>query len=367
MTRKALAAGEFTQTPVVFENERICDFATPLAIAGKRWGSLRIGISLEPLYADLARLSRQIIFFAGLFSVIALILYWVIGTMLRHPIKTLSGRMEQVGQSGVLPPPATYRRDELGLLQKSFADMVERLEKSEAERRASVERMLENERIATVGRIVSGVAHEVNNPLAGIEGALYQIEQKGGAGVQRYSSLVRKSLARIEGIVGQLSDLSRVGTVDPRPVGSRDFFEEVVLFAKMAVKEKGCELQTCDLCPPQPLEIDRDKTHQVILNLLLNAADAAGTQGRIELRARDDDGWYIVEVADNGPGVPEKIAEQIFDPFFTTKEPGKGSGMGLAISRGIAKKHGGSLTLHSSGQGAVFTLKIPVDSNGSHT
>ncbi len=367
LTRQALAADSFTQTTTIFEGERACDFAAPLAIAGKRWGTLRVGVSLEPVYAELQRLTRQIALFAAIFSTGALVIYWVIGTLLVRPILGLTRRMEQVGKDDLGAPFSRYRRDEIGLLQKSFADMIERLQKSEAERQASLARLLDNERIATVGRIVSGVAHEVNNPLAGIEGALYQIEQKGGARVLRYTGLVRQSIERIGRIVGQLSDLSRVGAIELRQVNSREFFEDMALFAQMALKGKGTKIEVLDLCRSTTLLLDRDKIHQLILNLVLNAVDAAGPQGTVLLRAANVEGWYILEIEDNGPGVPAEIADRIFTPFFTTKEPGKGSGMGLAISRGIAEKHDGTLDYRAGAQGSVFSLKIPLVRNLERT
>ncbi len=360
LSRRALTAEGFSQTTITAEGERICDFAIPLAIAGKRWGALRVGVSLEPVYLELHHLTRQIFLFALAFSVGALVIYWIIGTLLARPIVSLTRHMEKVGDPDLPAPFSKFRRDEIGLLQKSFAEMVERLKKSEAERQASIVRMLENERIAAVGRITSGVAHEVNNPLAGIEGALYQIEQKGGNMVQRYTNLIRQSIERIGRIVSQLSDLSRVGTIDTRPVKSKEFFEDLALFAKMALKDREGEIDTFDLCPPTTLVLDRDKIHQVVLNLVLNASDATGPQGKIILRGLKKDGWYVFEVEDNGPGIPAEIAEQVFGPFFTTKEPSKGSGMGLTISRGIVEKHGGSLEYHPGEKGALFLLKIPL-------
>jgi signal transduction histidine kinase len=100
----------------------------------------------------------------------------------------------------------------------------------------------------------------------------------------------------------------------------------------------------------------------VILNLVLNAADAVGEGKKVELQAYDFEGWYCLRVRDEGPGIPVALQERIFDPFFTTKEPGKGSGMGLAISRSIAESHGGRLEMHSEeGAGTAFTLKLPLE------
>lgn len=372
LSRTVLAADNFVQTDILLEGERVADLAMPLAIAGKRWGCLRVGISMEPAYAAMVRLEHQIFLFSGLFSAGALLIYWLIGTWLARPIQALTNNMENVGKDPKSLAITPYRNDEIGLLQKSFIAMLERLNRSEAERTASVNRMLENERIAAIGRIVSGVAHEVNNPLAGIEGALYQIEQKGGPQTGRYVGLVRQSIERIGRIVGQLSDLSRAGTITRKPVNSHIYFEDLAIFARMAAKGINCRITTENRCPPVTLILDRDKIHQVVLNLVLNAIDATCTNticanGEVGLIAQWQDGCYLLLVENTGPAIPDTIIEQIFTPFFTTKEAGKGSGMGLAISRGIAENHGGTLAYQRIGGRTVFTLTIPCTEHADAT
>jgi signal transduction histidine kinase len=361
LTRSALAANGYLERALHVDGEHSRDLAMPLAIAGKRWGCLRVGISLEPLRRDLNLLAGRIFLFSALFTFGALAVFFLVGSGLARPLMALAADMEGLDRTLAIPTPTAYRRDEIGQLQHSFQRMLERLRSSEAERQASVVRLLESERIATVGRIVSGVAHEVNNPLAGIEGALYQIEQKGGPPIQRYVDMIRKSVDRIGRIVGQLLDLSRVGRMEPERVGGRELFKELVLFARMAVKARQCRLETSDQSRTAELILDRDKIHQVVLNLLLNAADANGEGGKIQLRAFDTEDSYCLAVSDQGPGIPEDLRGQIFEPFFTTKAPGTGTGMGLAISRSIAESHGGTLEVWSElGEGATFILSLPL-------
>jgi signal transduction histidine kinase len=361
LTRSALEAEGFLERPITLDKERACDLAVPLAIAGKRWGCLRVGVSMEPLHRDLQALAGQILGFSVLFSLGALLVFYFVGEGLARPLTALAGQMEQIQSGALACLPGGTRRDEIGLLQQSFCRMLERLRQSEVQREASVSRMLENERLATVGKIVSGVAHEVNNPLAGIQGALYHIEQKGGAEVRRYTGIAQQGLERIGRIVGQLLDLSRAGAAALEEVDSRAFFEDLAAFARMALKSRRVHLEAKDLCPRRILRLDRDKVHQVILNLVLNAADAVGEGKKVELQAYAFEGWYCLRVRDDGPGIPASLRERIFDPFFTTKEPGKGSGMGLAISRSIAESHGGRLEMQSEeGSGTLFTLKLPL-------
>jgi signal transduction histidine kinase len=149
--------------------------------------------------------------------------------------------------------------------------------------------------------------------------------------------------------------------MEPERVGGRELFKELVLFARMAVKARQCRLETSDQSRTAELILDRDKIHQVVLNLLLNAADANGEGGKIQLRAFDTEDSYCLAVSDQGPGIPEDLRGQIFEPFFTTKAPGTGTGMGLAISRSIAESHGGTLEVWSElGEGATFILSLPL-------
>jgi two-component system, NtrC family, sensor kinase len=356
-----LSSDNFDYQATLYEGQSILKMSFPLAIAGKRWGCLCIGVPLAPLQQDLKILAGHIGLFVGGFSLLALGLFYLVGQRLARPLSQLARQMSEVNQGELLVFNTAPRGDEIGLLQENFRQMLERLHQSEVERMASIQRMLENERLATVGKIVSGVAHEVNNPLAGIQGALYHMVQKGDKEIGRYAGLAEQGVERIGKIVNQLLDLSRSASVELEDMDSRVLFEDITLFARMALKSRQVFLHAVDGCPPMLLSLDRDKIHQVILNLLLNAADAVGPGQTVCLESCLDDSWYGLLVKDQGPGIPADILPRVFDPFFTTKESGKGSGMGLAISRSIAESHGGSLEVTSEeGRGSTFTLRIPL-------
>ncbi|WP_429885207.1 ATP-binding protein [Geoalkalibacter halelectricus] len=360
LTRQVLTASSIVESEHLYNGERVLDFAIPLAIAGKRWGGLRVGVSLEPLHRQYQALARRILSFAVFFSLVSMVVYYIVGTRLSRPLISLAEHMEEIRHCP-LPASADHlRRDEIGRLQNSFYRMLDRLHQHEKERQSALERILGAERRTRT--IVLGVAHEVNNPLAGVEGALYQIDAATDAQqVRRYTALIRKSIDRIGKIVHQLLDLGRAGAMEIKPVESGELFSDLALFAKMALSERDCRLETVDDCPVMTLYLDRDKIHQVILNLILNSADALDGNGTIRFRAYAGQQYYCLQVQDNGPGISTELRDKIFEPFFTTKEAGKGSGMGLAISRSIVESHGGVLELFSEeGQGALFVVKIPL-------
>lgn len=370
LTRAALASSGVTHTTTEFDGQPALDFAAPLAIAGKRWGCLRVGVSLLPLHQELKVLAGSIIGFALLFSTGALVVFYFAGQKLAKPITRLAETMETMDVDKASYLPRTVRRDEIGRLERSFHDLLERLRQSEAERQNSLEKLVDSERFAAVGKLVSGITHEINNPLSGIQGALYHISEDGNPATQNYVKAAEQGVERISRIVGQLLDLSRADALYQEPIDSAAFFEELALFARMATKKKDCTLQAADHYPRQVILLDRDRIHQAVLNLVLNAADAvAGREESIvRLETFTQDRGYAIRVIDNGPGIHAETQKRIFEPFFTTKGPGKGTGMGLAISRTIAEKHAGRLECRSApDQGTLFTLWLPQDLSKERT
>jgi len=361
LTRGVLQAEGLVVRQTQREMGALLDFGMPLAIAGKRWGGLRVGVSLAPLEQDLARLRARIFSFTLFFAIGAMGAFILIGNRLSRPLIDLAGEMEKVPDLTHDFNPGPERRDEIGQLQKSFARLLERLNRAEEERNRTLERLLDNERLATVGKLVSGVAHEINNPLAGIQGALYRLRKIRDERAVESLGLVQKEVDRIGSIVTQLLDLARAGRLEKELVDSHSLFREFESFAQMALKPVEVRFEAQDLSAGESLLVDRDKLYQVVLNLVLNAADAAGEGGRVELQAYVHRGDYCLQVSDNGPGIPDELKDKIFDLFFTTKPPGEGTGIGLEICRSIIERHGGSLSLlDNEVRGATFLVKIPL-------
>ena len=360
LSRSTLQVSEFTVTPTRVGGESIWDLAHPLAVHGRHWGVLRVGLSLAPLNSSLARLARHIAVFGAGYTALGVMLSILIGTRLARPLLQLGERMEAVGDDLPEPGLPSQRADETGDLERAFAAMVERLQRSEAERRAAVDRLIEDERLVAVGETVAGVAHEVNNPLAAMEGAVYCLEQGAGAEDERYVRILKDGLERISRVMGQLLNLSRSGELQLTQVDLPEFCRDTVLFAKASVKKRGARFVPSGDVPALWVGLDRIKIHQLLLNLFVNAAGAAGAGGTVRFECAVDATTLRFTVCDDGPGVPKEIAEQIFDPFYTTKPAGQGNGMGLSVSRRIAEKHSGSLTLEPCTQGACFVLTLPL-------
>ncbi len=232
------------------------------------------------------------------------------------------------------------------------------------------EQLIRSERLAATGKLAFDIAHEVNNPLGGILTYAHLLGEdlEGNADLAPTVDKIIKLTNRCKIIVRGLLDFARQDTPEKEPVDLNRVLMEV-----LSLMEGHMILRNVDIV--QDLEQDlpvfwghRSKLEQVFLNLIINAAEAMGGEGRLELTTSFDpeEKELRVRVADNGPGVPEEVARRVFEPFYTTKPRGRGTGLGLAISHGIITQHGGRVKLDTlPGEGATFTIHLPLTDNNN--
>lgn len=336
----------------------ILEIAMPLRIHGKRWGALQIGISTANLEEDLRALAQRIALTSTGFFMLGILASYLIGRSMAKPLQRLSAIMSSVSTENLAVALPPGRPDEIGQLQDSFRDMLERLQHSEAERERAVAHLIQSEKLASIGKIVAGVAHEINNPLGAINTCIYNIEQQGNGG--RNLEIIKQGTERIRRIVSQLNDFSRAGSLDLQAIESNRFFNESAEFARIALSRYAVRLTAQDnCCIPCQLSLDKGKMQQVILNLLINAADASQAGDTVLFSARCEGLFYHLQVIDNGCGIQESDIGRIFDIFYTTKQAGAGTGIGLAICKSIVEMHGGSVQVSSRPGETVFTVVIP--------
>lgn len=366
-TLAALSGNKYRSMKVHGEDDgnSVLHMALPLNIYGKSWGALRVGFSLAPLKAKLDAMKRTIWSFSALIFLMGTTIFYIIGLTMTRPLKQLSTAMADVTHETLDASLPGQRRDEIGLLQRSFSAMIDRLKQSEAERQRAVLSMVQNEKLALTGKLVAGVAHEVNNPLVAISSCLYNLEQGASEKTQADIDTLKQGFFRIQNIVKQLSDFSHAGNLALQPVRSDLFFHEAASFAGMALKKYSLTLKAVDMCiSPVVLPMDKGKLHQVVLDILINAADASPPHGIIEFSTFRRGGHYCFSVKDEGEGVPDAAREKIFEIFYTTKPSGKGSGIGLAICKTIVDMHHGAILLDSRPGETVFTVMIPINGEG---
>jgi PAS domain S-box-containing protein len=220
-----------------------------------------------------------------------------------------------------------------------------------------------SEKLASVGKLAAGVAHEINNPLGGILNCLYNL-RKGTLSPGRqeeYLVSMEDGLRRVQKIVRQLLEFSQQHEPERTPTDLNAVIDRVLVLTNHAFVASHIRLdKQLDRSLPS-LMVDRHMMEQVLMNLILNAIQAIKGGGVITIRTRARDSVYAVDVEDTGCGIPNTVLPRIFDPFFTTKGTGEGTGLGLSVSLGIIEKHGGQILVSSEvGKGSVFTVCLPL-------
>jgi len=229
-------------------------------------------------------------------------------------------------------------------------------------RRRLEARLAESQALSTIGMLAGGVAHEFNNVLAGIQGALELLAMHAGGNPQArpYLDMIERMANRAAELTRQLLAYSRQGKYTPVSVPLRRILSETLPAIRTSLPP-GVELSTeCDDALP-PVHVDIAQLKQVVMGLCLNASEAMAAGGRLSVRTFREPGYgrVALEVSDTGPGIDAKTIDRIFDPFFTTKSVGRG--MGLAAIRGIVDNHGGEIRVASRvGEGTTCTVLLPV-------
>jgi two-component system NtrC family sensor kinase len=233
------------------------------------------------------------------------------------------------------------------------------------ERRRMQRRLAQSERMSSLGQMISGVAHELNNPLASILGYSQLIGVgSGDEQLTKRVDVLQTEARRCQRIVQNLLSFARQHEPERRPLSLNEVVRSVLALMGYQLKVNGIQVET-ELDAELPaLTGDAHQLQQVLVNLLSNAQQAIRSQsesGAVAIRTRaGDDGAIVLEVIDSGPGIPEATRHKIFDPFFTTKPEGEGTGLGLSLSYGIVTGHGGSIEAPpSEGKGARFVITIP--------
>lgn len=244
--------------------------------------------------------------------------------------------------------------------QETTLRQMEALRAANARLARAQTELVSSERLATVGRLAAGVAHEVGNPLAGILGYLsLACARVKDPEVQGYLERIDHEVQRIDGIVRGLLEIGRPERERLGPVDVGHVVETCVQLVRAGRDFSRVRLVLA-LTPGLLARADPGPLSQILINLLLNAVQAMGGQGLVRLSTRSEGGDVLVVVEDTGTGIPEEVMPRLFEPFFTTKEPGQGTGLGLAVSLHLAEGMGGRLTAENvPGGGARLSIRLP--------
>jgi signal transduction histidine kinase len=242
------------------------------------------------------------------------------------------------------------------------ARLYEQERRTNEQLRRTQAQLLQSEKLATIGQMAAGIAHELNTPLTYILGNLELLQEEPLSGTQKEMLVsAEKGAERIKTLAQNLLAFSRPAGEEKVPLLLNEVVERSVEFCSYQVLKAGIEIEKeLDPSAPQVVAI-ANQLETAIINLVMNAVHAiTGADGRIRVSTRRRDGKVEIAVSDNGPGIPPEIQQRIFEPFFTTKEPGKGTGLGLSNVMLVVEQHGGAIDLSSEpGAGATFRITLP--------
>ncbi len=352
-------------------------FSVPLIAKNRFSGVLELSFSLADIRWKLLKSQQVVILYVLLYGfVLVLIGYYLLQRNIISPARSLLKATENVGMGNLetrlpLSGPAEIAQlaaafnhmvDALRMSRQETGEYIDSLQKSNEELQQARDELIRSEKMASVGQLAAGLAHEVGNPLAALIGYLEVLKQKAGSTADL--DILDRSLVettRIDFLVRELLDFSR--SSDGELVEEVDLITELRASIHLLQNQGSFgELKLTDHLPDSLycIGINRHKLQQVFVNLLLNAVQACRQSGEISVSAGEDGQVVWLGIKDNGCGIPENQLNKIFDPFYTTKQPGEGTGLGLTICHRIVEEAGGRIEVDSSfGRGSFFKLCFP--------
>jgi signal transduction histidine kinase len=361
LTLKALIAADITLSHVGDPfKDGVIDVAVPLNVSSKRFGTLRLGYTLEGLAWEIRMLRRKVMALTAATSALLALLVFIAARIMTRPIRRLASALNAVQPGSFEPVKLPERNDEIGELQDSYRVMVDRLREEEAERKRTHELLGSTEKMATIGTLAAGIAHEINSPLTGAMHGVQALRKESLPQTKRdqYLQVVGESLDRIRRAVSQLLDYSTVHAAHFSDCDLRRLVGKTLELLDFQIGKGGIEV--VNRVPPLTVRADAHKMEQVLVNLVLNAIAAMHSGGRLDISQVDGGPYVTLVISDTGVGIPEENLGRIFEPFFTTKGTGKGTGLGLAVCKKIVEQHGGRITVSSRpGEGATFFVSLP--------
>jgi len=361
LTRNTLAADKTTVQRFSNSGHHALDFGVPLSIGRKRWGSLKFGVSLGKVEHEVLGAVKGIVVltFVLLFAGFAIIMF--LSRRFISPITHLANTMEKARGDFLDLKVDVKGQDELAVLGDRFNGMIERIRQANEELKKTHEKLVQSEKLASIGVLAAGVAHEINNPLGGIFNCLRMLKQSGGdhALREKYLDLVREGMDRIESTVSKLLWMSRKAEHAPIDLFMKSAVENVHSFLKYKIRKGGIVFRN-EVPDDLHFTIDVHDFQQLLLNLFINAIHAMESGGILTVRGSREKAAVIVEVIDTGCGIAPENVGRIFDPFFTTKPTGEGTGLGLWLTYEIVRTYDGEITVRSKeGEGSRFIMRFP--------
>lgn len=359
----------WTDRAFILDNRYLTAYDPIEDIFGNRVGMIAVAV-LEEKYSDIWKKFLLVLILINVAGVIFAVGFgYLLEDKIMKPVHQLIKASRQVSEGSVTPDIGPIAKDkELSVLQNTFKDMIAAMARR---REAAQSHIFRSERQASIGRLAAGVAHEINNPLTGVLTFSHMLLRRKDIGPDIRSDLemIAKSTERVRKIVKGLLDFSRETKLDREPTEINRLISSTISLIENQALIKGVSIK---FDPGENLPVftlDRSQFQSVLLNMIINAIDATDPGGIITINtatglSAEDTGQKGIEItiADTGCGISPENIDKLFDPFFSTKEVGEGTGLGLAVSHGIVRRHGGTIRVQSEvGKGTRFFIWLPIE------
>lgn len=350
------------------KNVPIIEVEIPVFATGSptRWGSIRIGLSLEEMEADIRKTRLMLILIGCGAFLIGMAGSAFLARRISGPLKKLVEGTVRIARGDFSQTIDIASQDEIGNLAQSFNQMTQQLLRTREEMEEAHRQLVQAEKLASIGRISATIAHEIRNPLTSVKLNIQKVFQEANLNEleKEHLSISQEGVAQIEKFIKELLNFTRVTSLHRERFSVEQILDEAIKTLAESLRLKKVNVEKTAACDLPAVLVDADKMRQVFLNILHNAWEAVDEGGRINVDlsciTEDGVGKVRIKISDNGIGIPEKDWENIFEPFYTTKP--SGIGLGLANARKIVEMHKGSIrVVKKKGRGTAFEIQIPCE------
>ena len=308
-----------------------------------------VGVEIGAGFVDSIRVfGRSVLIFAGLGALLTIGVAWGLARTLTRPIQKLVEAAREIGRGNMEQEVATASDDEIGYLGETMEEMRRKLVARDAQLRL----------------MLSGVAHEIRNPLGSIElyAGLIAGDLPAGDERKQHIEKVIEEVRRLNGVISEFLEFARPAPAQPQPTTLAPLVADAAFLLAPEMQAAGIRYEE-HIAPDLACDIDAEQMERALVNLMKNAVQAMRDGGHLTVRATTDGAEVVVEVADDGPGMSEEVQERLFEPFFTTKEQGAGLGMAL-VARAVEANRGRIEIDSRQGQGTICRLRLPQSKDG---
>ncbi|MFQ6005170.1 MAG: sensor histidine kinase [Woeseia sp.] len=326
-------------------------------------------ISATAAYLTARQLLDDLVFIGLVIVLLAAVFGVVVSRRITGPLERLSKAVRKIAKGNFDVNVAIASADEIGELSTSFNDMAGELKEREASLKKAQHALIQSEKMAAVGTLSAGLAHEVKNPLSAVLGyaqlSKRKLEQP--EAIREHLDTIETETRRCNEIIGNLMQFSRQEKGEHSDISVNDVITKSIAIVDHQLSLKNVSV-SFDLNNEIPtISGNANQLQQVLMNLMINAQQAMGDDGgTVDVRTFVDGDSAVITVSDTGPGIDEDVAQKIFEPFYTTKPAGQGTGLGLSVTYGIIQDHGGDISVERAGKGgAKFVIRLPLDLEGT--